>query len=137
MTDVFPYSSDLSHQSSIYKVAILGAESTGKTTLAKQLASHYESIFVPEFAREYIEDLKRPYTLDDIETIAKQHYKNEQDAMIKANRILFTDTELIISKVWCEEKFKTVPDWIAEHLPTQRYDLYILTANDIPWENDS
>jgi len=120
----------------IYKVAILGAESTGKTTLAKKLADHYESIYIPEFAREYIENLNRPYSLNDIVAIAKQHQQNEKDAMRIANKILFTDTELIIAKVWCEEKFKIVPDYISEHLKAQQYDLYILTANDIPWQND-
>jgi NadR type nicotinamide-nucleotide adenylyltransferase len=136
MIKIFPDLSAINHQSSIYKVAILGAESTGKTTLAKQLADHYESIFVPEFAREFIENLNRPYTLDDIVAIAKQHQQNEQEAMRIANKILFTDTELIIAKVWCEEKFKSVPDYISEQLQAQKYDLYILTANDIPWEND-
>ena len=120
----------------IYKVAILGAESTGKTTLAKQLAEHYETIFVPEYAREYVEKLNRPYTIDDIVTIAKQHQQNEMDAVIKAKKILFTDTELLMAKVWTEEAFKTVPEWIADNLLTQKYDLYLLMSNDIPWEND-
>jgi NadR type nicotinamide-nucleotide adenylyltransferase len=122
---------------SIYKVALIGAESTGKTTLAKQLAEHYETIFVPEYAREYMEKIyNRPYTLEDIVITAKQHKFNEKEASEKANKILFVDTELIITKVWCEESFKEVPDWIADNLKTQQYDLYLLMYNDIPWIND-
>ena len=124
-------------ENKIFKVAILGAESTGKTTLCEQLSSYYKTVFVDEFARSYIEDLKRPYTLDDIIYITKKHLENENQALTNANKILFVDTELIITKIWAEDKFNSVPDFINNHLQEQKYDLYLLTANDIPWQEDA
>jgi NadR type nicotinamide-nucleotide adenylyltransferase len=120
----------------ILKVAILGAESTGKTTLCRDLALHYRTVWVPEYAREYVEKLDRPYLLNDLLLIAKQHSINEENAIRQANKILFTDTEFIILKVWSEEAFHSIPDFIASHLQHQHYDLYLVMDNTIPWEFD-
>jgi NadR type nicotinamide-nucleotide adenylyltransferase len=121
---------------SIARIALIGAESTGKTTLAQQLAAHYNTLWVPEFSRNYVAGLARAYTLDDILLIAKQQLEEESAMMKKANRFLFADTELIISKVWCEDVFGECPGWISEQLHKTRYDLYLLTDTDLDWEQD-
>jgi NadR type nicotinamide-nucleotide adenylyltransferase len=120
----------------IHRIAIIGPESSGKTTLAKQLAQHFNTVWVPEHARSYIEQLQRSYTLDDIVHSAKEQLLMEQELANKANAFLFSDTELIIAKVWCEDVFGTVPRWIDEQLQATTYDLYLLTDYDIPWEHD-
>ena len=84
----------------IKRIVLTGAESTGKTALARQLADYYHTIYVPEYAREYIENLNRPYEYNDIEQIAKKQIKLENESIHKANRYLFLDTALIIIKIW-------------------------------------
>ena len=121
---------------SIRRIALIGPESTGKTTLAQELAAHYHTLWVPELAREYIAQLTRAYTIEDIILIAKQQLQHEYDLAEKASRFLFSDTELIISKVWCEDVFHTCPSWIEEQLHKTTYDLYLLTSPDLPWEHD-
>ena len=120
----------------IHKIAILGAESTGKTTLCEQLAQHFHTNWVPEYAREYLSNLKRPYTLDDIVVIAKQQLHNQKTALQDANQLLFADTEMIILKIWCEDKFNTCPQFILDALHHQTFQLYLIMANDIPWQSD-
>jgi len=76
----------------IKKIAITGPESTGKSLLAEQLARYYNTVYVPEYAREYIDNLNKPYNFDDILKIAKAQLKNEKLLETKANKILFCDT---------------------------------------------
>lgn len=123
-------------ESHIHRIALIGPESSGKTTLAQQLAMHFHTMWVPEYARDYVAELDRDYTLDDIVHIAKEQLAMEEKMLNKANRFLFTDTELIISKVWCEDVFKYTPAWIEEQLHATVYDLYLLTDHDLPWEHD-
>jgi NadR type nicotinamide-nucleotide adenylyltransferase len=120
----------------IKRIALIGPESTGKTTLAQQLAAHYDTVWVPEQSRDHIAQLARPYTLDDIIIIAQQQLNKEHELLDKANRFLFADTELIIAKVWCEDVFNASPEWIMEHLHKTVYDLYLLTAPDLEWIDD-
>ncbi len=121
----------------IKRIAIIGAESTGKTTLARSLALRYQTIWVPEYAREYMTVVDySDYTLDDIINIAKEQKQQEEQAIGNANKLLITDTEFITAKVWCEDVFGTCPKWIEEQVQTNRYDLYLLTANDLPWVPD-
>ena len=88
------------------KVAIIGPESTGKTTLAQQLAKQYNAIFVPEYAREYVEALNRPYTYDDVCAIARhQIAQMKQYTEDRSDKIVVYDTELIITRVWFDYLF--------------------------------
>lgn len=121
----------------IKRIAIIGPESTGKTTLAQQLAEHYRTVWVPEHSREYISSLDRDYTLDDIVIIAQQQLGTENELAGKANGFLFADTELILAKVWCEDVFDECPAWIKENLAKQDYHLYLLTSPDLPWLPDN
>jgi NadR type nicotinamide-nucleotide adenylyltransferase len=120
----------------VKRIAFIGPESSGKTTLCKQLADYYKTFWVPEYAREYMGQLNRPYTLEDILLISKKQLENEQELLMKSNNLLFSDTELINSKVWCEDKFEYCPEWISEKIEEKMYDLYLLTKPDLPWQPD-
>lgn len=120
----------------IKKIALIGPESSGKTTLCLELAAHFRTSWVPEFAREYISSLNRKYTLRDIDHCAQEQIKSENVLLKSANRFIFCDTEMIIAKVWCEDVFKTTPVWIEEMIETHRYDLFLLTLPDIPFQQD-
>ncbi len=120
----------------IYRIAILGSESTGKTTLARSLALRFQTQWVPEYAREYMSIQTDSYTIADIVEIAKHQLEEESQLSIRSNKLLFVDTELITSKIWCEDVFGFCPDWIDDQILNHTYDLYLLTANDLPWIAD-
>lgn len=122
---------------STVRIALIGPESTAKSTLSEALAKHYHTVWIEEYSRKYLSTIDRPYTLNDIVTIAKKQLEVENEKLSAANKFLFADTELIISKVWCEDVFKTCPDWILENILPNKYDLYLLTSPDLPWEKDS
>jgi len=123
-------------KNNIPRIAIVGPESTGKTTLAMQLAQHYNTEFVPEYARNYIDKLERPYNVDDITEIAKQQMKSEDEIALKAGNLLFCDTDLIVTKIWAEHKYGYCPEWILSSLMSRKYSLYLLCNIDIPWQPD-
>jgi len=118
------------------KIAITGPESTGKSTLSKQLASHYQTVWVPEYARTYIAGLNREYTLDDIETIARGQIQLEKQLLTSAGNVLISDTDLLVLKIWSEHAFGRTPQFILEKLEQQDYNLYLLMGVDLPWEPD-
>ncbi len=120
----------------IKKIALIGPESSGKTTLCMELAMHFRTSWVPEFARNYISKLNRKYELEDILHCTHKQIKSENELLRSANGFLFCDTELIVAKVWCEDVFKTSPGWIEEMIETHRYDLFLLTLPDIPFQQD-
>ncbi len=117
------------------KIAILGPESSGKTTLAKALAKYMGSKMLPEYAREYF--ISHDYSqcnLDDLIKIAQQQYnlchqKEEKDFII-------CDTEILTIEIWAEDKFQHIPKEVEILRNKQEFDLYILTKPDIPWEYD-
>ena len=120
------------------KIAILGPESTGKTMLAGQLADHFKSPWVPEYAREYIENLSVAYTYDDICNITRKQIEQEKEIENATNKAkyVFFDTELIITKVWFSYRFGKVPDFLTKQLNSGYFDLYLLCLPDLPWEPD-
>jgi NadR type nicotinamide-nucleotide adenylyltransferase len=118
------------------RIAITGPESTGKSTLAQQLAGHFKTAWVPEFAREYIGDLEQAYTLPDLENIARGQLQLQQQAEAQNPSLLFADTELLVLKVWAENAFEKCPEWILQELEKQQFDLYLLLDVDLPWEPD-
>lgn len=120
----------------IIRIALIGPESTAKSTLSEQLAAHYTTCWVKEYSRKYLENLERKYTLEDIIEIARRQLQEELNLLNSANDMLFADTELIISKVWCEDVFHVCPDWISKNIIPYKYDLYLLTCPDLPWEPD-
>lgn len=116
------------------RIAITGPESSGKTKLAADLAAHYKINYVPEFAREYLLALDRPYTAEDLEKIA-----DGQTTLIeKAKNLnpLIVDTEMVVMHTWSKVVFGKVSDGIQKKLAAQHFDLYLLCDTDIPWEYD-
>lgn len=118
------------------KIVIIGPESTGKSTLTAALAAHFGEPWVPEYAREYLERLDRPYEFDDLLSIAKGQLELEERLLQSANEFLFCDTDLHVLQVWSQSKYKKVHPWIQAQIATRKYDLYLLTDIDIPWEPD-
>lgn len=121
---------------SIKKIVLIGPESTGKSTLAKQLAEHYQTVWVKEYARKYIDLLDRDYEKQDLLTIAKGQIKAENEHFAKANQVLICDTDLIVIQIWSEIKYKNCDEWILEQINRRHYDLYLLCGTDVPWEYD-
>jgi len=122
--------------SNIIRIAITGPESCGKTTLAKQLAKEYDTVWVPEYAREYLDNLGRDYVYDDLEEIAKGQIRQEFKLMQDANKFIFADTELIVIKIWSLHKYKTCSNFILNAIEENPFDLYLLTYPDLEWEFD-
>ncbi|WP_276497826.1 ATP-binding protein [Pontibacter litorisediminis] len=118
------------------KIAITGPESTGKSTLAQQLAARYRTVWVPEYARSYVGNLGRPYTLEDIENIARGQLALERELQQQASGVLFADTDMLVLKIWSEHAFGHCPAWIQEQLQRQDYNLCLLMGVDLPWEPD-
>lgn len=120
----------------LIRIAVTGPESTGKTTLAEGLAHKLNCLWVPEYAREYIDKINRPYDKHDVENIAHGQIKNLYEAEQKSNKILICDTELIVIKIWMEVKYGNCPEWIINEMKNQKFDLYLLCYPDIPWTFD-
>jgi NadR type nicotinamide-nucleotide adenylyltransferase len=120
----------------IRKIAVTGPESTGKSKLTEQLAKHYDTVYVPEFSREYLSVINRPYDENDILEIAKGQIESEGRLEYLAKNFLFCDTESIVNKIWSEHYYKRCHQWILDKIDEDRYDLYLLCNIDIPWEED-
>ncbi|HPR30827.1 MAG TPA: ATP-binding protein [Prolixibacteraceae bacterium] len=117
------------------RIVITGAESTGKTTLARALATHYNALWIPEFARGFIEHLNRKYTYNDVEHIAR--YQIQSMERIPENEpLVFIDTWLIITKIWFEVVFGNYPLWLDEAIRKYPIDLFLLCDIDLPWIAD-
>ena len=124
----------------MFKVAIIGPESTGKSTLARYLAKRYKGTYVPEYAREYVERKgSRDISYDELCEIARHQtdqIRSYSEAVCQAKSVYFFDTDLIVTKVWFDYAFGQVPDWLNEAIIRYPMDVYLLTYPDIPWEPD-
>ena len=116
------------------RFVITGPESTGKSTLTELLAKHYHSSWVKEYAREYLENLNKPYTLEDVIKMAKIQLEEEVEQ--KHNYPLFLDTDLTVFKVWINEKYHQQIDWIEEEIKQSSDKIFLLCDIDIPWQPD-
>lgn len=122
----------------IYRIAITGTESTGKTVLMEQLMRHYQTIGVPDQSRIYIDSLAgKPYSCEDVLQIAKNIIEQEDKMLINANRILFSDNDLVNIKIWLQYYNWQVPDWLEAAIEKHEADLYLLCDIDIEWEEDA
>ncbi|OEK05856.1 AAA family ATPase [Roseivirga misakiensis] len=117
-------------------IAIVGPESTGKSTLAQTLATYYGTVSVPEYSREFLTDLGRPYRQEDLLTIAKGQLESEKIYRKRANERLILDTDLFVIKVWSEFKYGNCDPFILQLLQMNLADFYLLTSPDIPYEDD-
>lgn len=127
--------------SNIIKVVMFGPESTGKTTLSGQLARYYNTVWAPEYAREYLQDKwneeKKTCEPKDLLPIAEGQIRIENKLTKRANKILICDTDLLETKVYSEAYYIGYCDPVLEkHALQNSYDLYFLTYIDVPWEED-
>jgi NadR type nicotinamide-nucleotide adenylyltransferase len=121
------------------KIVVVGPESTGKSTLCSMLAEHYKSIWVEEYAREYLMTHGTEYAFEDLYTIAQGQLKNEEDGAAKFGSSLsplFIDTDMYVMKVWSEFVFNKCDNRILTAIATRQYDLYLLCNTDLPWVKD-
>jgi nicotinamide riboside kinase len=135
----------------IKKIVVIGPESTGKSTLCAQLAAHYQTLWVPEYAREYLEENGTDYSYNDLLTIAKGQVKLEEEISSQLSAVsnqksaisnqqpapnivhhtshipyLFIDTDMYVMKVWCEFVFNQCHNWILNQIASRNYDAYLL-----------
>lgn len=140
---------------SLKRIVIIGPESTGKSTLCEQLAAHYHTDWVPEFAREYLTTHGTAYRYEDLLTIAKGQIALEdrmadplltshgpaprqwvQSGQTTRDKLLFIDTDLYVMKVWSEFVFGKCDAWVLEQILVRQYDGYLLCRTDLPWMAD-
>lgn len=121
----------------VRRVCLFGPESTGKSTLARQLAAHFDSVHVAEFAREWLNPKNGVCTIDDIPIIARGQAASEDALARKAHRLLFCDTDLLLTTIWSDVLFDTCPEWIHQLARQRHYDLYLLLDTDVPWVDDA
>jgi len=142
------------------KIVAIGPESTGKSTLCKELAEHYDALWCPEYAREYLTVHGMNYTYEDLLTIARAQVELEEkyEAEITSHKVtvkpekgspktrtsqlttdhslLFIDTNMYVMKVWCEFVFGKCHPFILDQIAKRKYDLYLLCDIDLPWTYD-
>ncbi len=128
-------------QANIVKVVLFGPESTGKTTLSTQLARHYNTVWAPEFAREYLQNKwnnqRKTCENSDLIPIAIGQMKLENELVKKADKVLICDTDLLETKVYSQEYYGGFVDpKLDKAAKENKYDLYLLTYIDTPWEAD-
>ena len=144
-------------QKPLIKVAVIGPESTGKSTLCELLAQHYNTLWCPEFAREFLLTHGTDYTYDDLLYIAKGQLAMEDEytqSLVGSSefgvnssvqgsepgtlnsKLLFIDTEMYVMKVWCEFVFGKCHRWVLDQIIERKYDLYLLCNTDLPWVKD-
>jgi len=125
----------------VVKIVLFGPESTGKTTLSQQLAKHYNTVWVEEYARLYLQEKwnneRKTCEEKDILPIARGQMKLENQLAFKADKVLICDTDILETKVYSEEYYGSFVNPILDKAAqTNQYDLYLLTYIDTPWEAD-
>jgi NadR type nicotinamide-nucleotide adenylyltransferase len=123
-------------QQQIMKFAITGPESTGKSTLTQQLADEFQTLWVPEFARDFLHLRKGKYSENDLLTIAEGQMNSEKAMELQSDRILFCDTEFLVIKIWSLVKYGRCHPRILSMIEEQNYLHYFLCDIDIPWQDD-
>lgn len=122
----------------IKKIAIVGPESTGKSTVTQQLAKHYHTLWVPEYARYYCAALTSPCDLQDEVNMFYGQLALEDSILAIADKdFIFCDTTFITVKIWSDEVFGETPKIVLDALPDYHYDLYLLMDIDLPWQEDA
>jgi NadR type nicotinamide-nucleotide adenylyltransferase len=120
----------------VKKVAVIGPECTGKSVLSARLAAHFKTVWVPEFAREYLQGLARPYRESDLLAIAQGQLRLEDELEPNAHDLLVCDTNLYVIKIWSKFRYGRVDEEILRLIKERHYDFYLVTNVDIPWVHD-
>lgn len=118
------------------RVCIFGPESTGKSTLARDLAAHFDTLYAHEYARPLLDFKDGRCDYEDIERIARGQAAAEDALAPRANRILFCDTDPLTTSIWSDVFFQKCPAWVTAEAARRTYDLYLLMDIDVPWVND-
>jgi len=118
------------------KIVFTGPESSGKTTLSKHLSEILEIGWVPEYARQFLHDLGRPYQKEDLVSIAQGQLALEEALIQETSPYLICDTDLLTIKIWSEYKYGDCDARILELIENRHYDMYFLCSPDIPWVDD-
>ena len=121
----------------IIKIAVVGPESTGKSTISKSLAKHYQTVWVPEYARYYCAALQNPCTLqDELNMFYGQLALEKAMETVAQNNLLICDTTFLTVKVWSDYQLGETPQIVLEALKTHHYDFYLLMDINLPWQPD-
>lgn len=121
----------------LIKIAVVGPESTGKSTMAKYLAEKLHTLYVPEYARYYCQYLNKNYTLEDeVNMFYGQMALEDTIVQNIKSPVLICDTTILTIKIWCDRLFGFTPDFVREEIKKRKYDLYLLMDIDLPWEDD-
>ena len=118
------------------RIVITGPESSGKTWLSEALSKHYNTIWTPEYARSYLDEINRPYEEADLLIIAQKQLELQNKDLKKAPNLLFCDTGLLVLKIWSAFKYGRTHPWINQELSADHYDLFLLCTPDLPWQYD-
>ncbi len=122
------------------KVVVIGPESTGKSTLCRELSAHYNCLWVPEYARTFLHNIGRTYNYNDLLEIAKGQIALEERYIRWAeqdnSKLLFIDTDMYVMKVWCEFVFEKAHTWILQQIAERQYEHIFLMNIDLPWQPD-
>ena len=121
---------------SVLRVAILGAESSGKSTLAAALAARYQTVWVPEYLREFVDTTGRVPMERDQAGIARMQMQREDEAAARANGVLFCDTTPLMTAIYSRWYWNRVDPVLAQLELCHAYALTVVTAPDAPWEAD-
>jgi NadR type nicotinamide-nucleotide adenylyltransferase len=132
---------------SIKKIVIVGPESTGKSTLSENLANHFKTEWVREYAREYLDKNGTDYSFENLYDIAQGQLAGEDAALehLQENNLnntqntipLIIDTDMYVIKVWSEFVFNKCDNRVLSEIATRKYDGYILCNTDVPWVQDN
>ncbi|HZO17989.1 MAG TPA: ATP-binding protein [Gemmatimonadaceae bacterium] len=118
------------------RITVTGSESTGKTWLAARLAHHFETVWVPEFAREYVKQKAAPLDASDVEPIAHGQIKLEDTILSRAHDLAVLDTDLVSTVVYAEHYYGMCPAWIERAARERLAHHYLLCDVDVPWVPD-
>jgi NadR type nicotinamide-nucleotide adenylyltransferase len=119
------------------RVCLFGPESTGKSTLARDLARHFKTAYVHEYARPLLDFKDGRCDYPDIERIARGQAAAEDALATRATRVLFCDTDPLLTTIWSDVFFGKCPEWVEREAARRQYDLYLLTDVDVPWVDDN
>jgi NadR type nicotinamide-nucleotide adenylyltransferase len=121
-------------------VTVTGSECTGKTTLARDLARRFDTVWIPEFARDYLLEktatTSLPLDASDVEPIARGQVAAEDRGIAAARGLVIQDTDLLSTTVYARHYYGACPAWIEQAARDRRADLYLLCDIDVPWVPD-
>ena len=120
----------------VRRVRIVGPESTGKTTLAEALAARFDTVYVPEAARDLYARKGFQFDYDDVAEVAWAQLEAEEAAAHEANRVLLCDTDALTTLVYARHYFGQVPRLLERLAEERQYDLTLLCHPDLPWQAD-